>query len=148
MAAAGRGRYHPGDTTPGRFMSRSLAKSTTVVGSMTLTSRIMGFLRDIVFARFFGAGAGMDVFVVAFQIPNFLRRLFGEGAFSQAFVPVLSEYHSQRPHQDVQDLADRVSATPPSSAPGRPPTSRRGPPRARRCPGSASRIPGRYCAPR
>ena len=111
MAAAGRGRYHPGDTTPGRFMSRSLAKSTTVVGSMTLTSRIMGFLRDIVFARFFGAGAGMDVFVVAFQIPNFLRRLFGEGAFSQAFVPVLSEYHSRRPHQDVQDLADRVAGT-------------------------------------
>ncbi|UCC15356.1 MAG: murein biosynthesis integral membrane protein MurJ [Gammaproteobacteria bacterium] len=92
-------------------MSRSLAKSTTVVGGMTLTSRVMGFLRDIVFARFFGAGVGMDVFVVAFQIPNFLRRLFGEGAFSQAFVPVLSEYQDQRAHQEVQALADRVAGT-------------------------------------
>jgi putative peptidoglycan lipid II flippase len=92
-------------------MSRSLAKSTTVVGGMTLLSRIMGFLRDIVFARFFGAGAGMDVFVVAFQIPNFLRRLFGEGAFSQAFVPVLSEYRERRDHDEVQALADRVAGT-------------------------------------
>ena len=92
-------------------MSRELAKSTTVVGSMTLTSRIMGFLRDIVFARFFGASAGMDVFVVAFQIPNFLRRIFGEGAFSQAFVPVLSEYQGQRDHQQVKQLTDRVAGT-------------------------------------
>jgi putative peptidoglycan lipid II flippase len=92
-------------------MSRELAKSTTVVGSTTLLSRILGFLRDIVFARFFGAGAGMDVFVVAFQIPNFLRRLFGEGAFSQAFVPVLSEYKSQKDHAAVQALADRVAGT-------------------------------------
>lgn len=92
-------------------MSRSLAKSTSVVGGMTLMSRIMGFLRDIIFARFFGAGAGMDVFVVAFQIPNFLRRLFGEGAFSQAFVPVLAEYENQRDHDQVQDLVDRVAGT-------------------------------------
>ena len=92
-------------------MSRNLAKSTSVVGGMTLMSRIMGFLRDIIFARFFGAGVGMDVFVVAFQIPNFLRRLFGEGAFSQAFVPVLAEYENQRDHQQVQDLVDRVAGT-------------------------------------
>jgi putative peptidoglycan lipid II flippase len=92
-------------------MSRSLAKSTSVVGGMTLLSRVMGFLRDIIFARFFGAGAGMDVFVVAFQIPNFLRRLFGEGAFSQAFVPVLAEYENQRDHGQVQELVDRVAGT-------------------------------------
>jgi len=92
-------------------MSRSLAKSTSVVGGMTLLSRVMGFLRDIVFARFFGASMGMDVFVVAFQIPNFLRRLFGEGAFSQAFVPVLTEYENQRSHEQVQELADRVAGT-------------------------------------
>jgi putative peptidoglycan lipid II flippase len=92
-------------------MSRQLAKSTSVVGGMTLASRVMGFLRDIVFARFFGAGVGMDVFVVAFQIPNFMRRLFGEGAFSQAFVPVLSEYQDQRSHAEVQGLADRVAGT-------------------------------------
>ena len=92
-------------------MSKSLAKSTTVVGGMTLASRVMGFLRDMVFARFFGAGAGMDVFVVAFQIPNFLRRLFGEGAFSQAFVPVLAEYRSRRDDAEVRVLADRVAGT-------------------------------------
>jgi len=92
-------------------LSKSLAKSTSVVGGMTLASRVMGFLRDMVFARFFGAGVGMDVFVVAFQIPNFLRRLFGEGAFSQAFVPVLSEYRSRRENADVQELADRVAGT-------------------------------------
>jgi putative peptidoglycan lipid II flippase len=89
----------------------SLARSTTVVGGNTLLSRILGFLRDVVFARIFGAGAGMDVFVVAFQIPNFLRRLFGEGAFSQAFVPVLSEYQSNRTHDEVRQLADRVAGT-------------------------------------
>ena len=89
----------------------SLAKSTTVVGGNTLASRILGFARDVVFARLFGAGAGMDVFVVAFQIPNFLRRLFAEGAFSQAFVPVLSEYQAKGSHAEVKDLADRVAGT-------------------------------------
>ena len=59
-------------------------------------SRMLGLVRDLVFARFFGAGLGMDVFVIAFQIPNFLRRMFGEGAFSQAFVPVFSEYRASK----------------------------------------------------
>ena len=89
----------------------SLSKSTAVVGGNTLASRILGFARDVVFARLFGAGMGMDVFVVAFQIPNFLRRLFAEGAFSQAFVPVLSEYQSKRSHEEVRELADRVTGT-------------------------------------
>ncbi len=89
----------------------SLLKSTSVVGGMTLGSRILGFVRDVVFARFFGAGTGMDVFVVAFQIPNFLRRLFGEGAFSQAFGPVLSEYKTQREPGEVRELVSRVSGT-------------------------------------
>jgi putative peptidoglycan lipid II flippase len=89
----------------------SLARSTTVVGGNTLASRVLGFVRDVVFARIFGAGAGMDVFVVAFQIPNFLRRLFAEGAFSQAFVPVLSEYQARRSHAEVRALADRVAGT-------------------------------------
>jgi len=89
----------------------SLARSTTVVGGNTLASRILGFARDVVFARLFGAGAGMDVFVVAFQIPNFLRRLFAEGAFSQAFVPVLSEYRSRESQAEVKALADRVAGT-------------------------------------
>ena len=92
-------------------MSRKLLKNTATVGGITLISRILGFVRDMVFARFFGAGAGMDAFFVAFKIPNFLRRLFGEGAFSQAFVPVLSEYKTTREHAEVQALADRVSGT-------------------------------------
>ncbi|MDD9892635.1 MAG: murein biosynthesis integral membrane protein MurJ, partial [Gammaproteobacteria bacterium] len=77
-------------------MSKELVRSTSVVSAMTLLSRVMGFVRDMVLAAFFGAGAAMDAFFVAFKIPNFLRRLFAEGAFSQAFVPVLSEYREQR----------------------------------------------------
>ena len=61
---------------------------------MTLISRILGLVRDVVIANFMGAGASADVFFFANKIPNFLRRLFAEGAFAQAFVPVLSEYHT------------------------------------------------------
>ncbi len=92
-------------------MSQPLLKSTSVVGGMTLLSRISGLIRDIAFARFIGAGFLMDTFLVAFKIPNFLRRLFAEGAFSQAFVPVLSEYATRRDHQDVKELADSVWGT-------------------------------------
>lgn len=77
---------------------------------MTLVSRVLGLLRDMVFARF-GIDAGMDAFFVAFKIPNFMRRLFAEGAFSQAFVPVLSEYKTQRDHAEVKALVDRVAGT-------------------------------------
>jgi putative peptidoglycan lipid II flippase len=82
---------------------RSLLKSTFVVSLMTITSRVTGFLRDLSFAHVFGAAAGLDAFLVAFRIPNFLRRLFAEGAFSQAFVPVLSEYR-----QNQDELAIRI----------------------------------------
>lgn len=87
----------------------SLLRSTGLVGGMTLVSRILGFVRDMVFARFFGAGPVMDAFFVAFKIPNFMRRLFAEGGFSQAFVPVLGEYRTQREHEEVQALVDRVT---------------------------------------
>ena len=63
-------------------MSRKLLKSTSVVGSMTLLSRISGLVRDMAFAQFVGAGLVADAFFVAFRIPNFLRRIFGEGAFT------------------------------------------------------------------
>lgn len=76
-------------------MSRQLFRSTAVVGAMTLISRIMGFVRDMCIARIFGVDIGTDAFFVAFKIPNFMRRLFAEGAFAQAFVPVLSEYRTQ-----------------------------------------------------
>ena len=91
-------------------MSAGFVKSTAVVGVMTLFSRILGLVRDMVLARF-GVSAGMDVFFVAFKIPNFTRRLFAEGAFSQAFVPVLSEYKSQRSPQEVKSLVDHVAGT-------------------------------------
>ncbi|MCY4349194.1 MAG: murein biosynthesis integral membrane protein MurJ [Thiotrichales bacterium] len=90
-------------------MSRSLLRSTGVVGASTMASRVVGFVRDVVIAQAFGAGAGADAFFVAFRIPNFLRRLFAEGAFAQAFVPVLSEYREQREIADVRDLAAHVS---------------------------------------
>lgn len=67
----------------------NLLKSAASVSVMTLLSRITGFVRDTLLAITFGAGFAMDAFVVAFRIPNLLRRLFAEGAFSQAFVPVL-----------------------------------------------------------
>jgi putative peptidoglycan lipid II flippase len=68
---------------------QSLLRSTSLVSLMTFFSRIMGFARDMLIAQMFGAQAGMDAFYVAFKIPNFMRRLFAEGAFAQAFVPVL-----------------------------------------------------------
>ncbi len=88
-----------------------LLKSTLVVSLMTMISRVLGFARDIVFANYFGATQATDAFFVAFKIPNFLRRLFAEGAFSQAFVPVLSEYRSQQDKDDVQQLINRVAGT-------------------------------------
>ena len=76
---------------------------------MTMLSRVLGLVRDVVFAIFIGAAGGADAFFVAFKIPNFLRRLFAEGAFSQAFVPVLSELRQKHTHQEVKDFVDRVA---------------------------------------
>ncbi len=92
-------------------MSKALFKSTGVVSGMTFISRILGFVRDMVFAQIFGAGAGTDAFFVAFRIPNLMRRLFAEGAFSQAFVPVFSHYRTQRPADELRELVDDVSGT-------------------------------------
>lgn len=76
---------------------------------MTMLSRVLGLLRDVVIAGFIGATASADAFFVAFKIPNFMRRLFAEGAFAQAFVPVLSEYRTQRDFAAVKGLIDRVA---------------------------------------
>lgn len=91
-------------------MKDKLLQSTLTVSIMTFLSRIMGFIRDVVIARFFGAGTGADVFFVAFKIPNFLRRLFAEGAFSQAFIPVLAEFR-ERGDRDLKDLIAHTSGT-------------------------------------
>lgn len=74
----------------------NLLKSLVTVSAMTMISRVLGFLRDAVIARAFGAGLYTDAFFVAFRLPNLLRRVFAEGAFSQAFVPVLAEYRTRR----------------------------------------------------
>jgi len=89
----------------------SLAASIAKVGSNTLLSRILGFVRDLIVARIFGADAGTDAFFVAFKIPNFMRRLFAEGAFSMAFVPVLNEYKTQRGFPALKRFVDDVAGT-------------------------------------
>ncbi|AKS42514.1 murein biosynthesis integral membrane protein MurJ [Wenzhouxiangella marina] len=76
---------------------------------MTLVSRLLGLVRDIVIARWFGASAATDAFVAAFKIPNFLRRLFAEGSFSLAFVPVLSEYKERGDHEALRSLIDATT---------------------------------------
>ena len=87
----------------------NLLKALVAVSSMTLISRILGFVRDTVIARVFGAGLYTDAFFVAFKIPNLLRRLFAEGAFSQAFVPVLAEYKNRQGDAATRALVDHVA---------------------------------------
>jgi putative peptidoglycan lipid II flippase len=87
----------------------NLLRALATVGSMTLVSRILGFVRDAVIARLFGAGLATDAFFVAFRIPNLLRRLFAEGAFSQAFVPILAEYKTRNGEVEARLLADRTA---------------------------------------
>ena len=88
-----------------------LLKSTATVGGATILSRILGFVRDVVLARMFGASGETDAFFLAFRIPNFMRRLFAEGSFSLAFVPVLSEYKAHGDRQALRDLIDHVTGT-------------------------------------
>ncbi len=87
----------------------NLLKALATVSSMTLVSRVLGLVRDVVIARVFGAGLATDAFFVAFRIPNLLRRLFAEGAFSQAFVPVLGEYRTVRGDSETKLLVDHVA---------------------------------------
>ncbi|MDM7858405.1 murein biosynthesis integral membrane protein MurJ [Thiopseudomonas acetoxidans] len=87
----------------------SLLRSSAVVSVMTMLSRVLGMVRDVVIAGYFGSSPAADAFFIAFKIPNFLRRLFAEGAFAQAFVPVLSEYRQKRTLADVKQLVDRTA---------------------------------------
>ena len=87
----------------------NLLQALAKVGSMTFVSRILGFVRDTLIARVFGAGMLSDAFIVAFKIPNLLRRVSAEGAFSQAFVPILAEYKSQRSFDETHSLINRVA---------------------------------------
>lgn len=87
----------------------NLLKTLFTVGSMTFVSRILGFVRDTLIARVFGAGMFTDAFIVAFRIPNLLRRISAEGAFSQAFVPILAEYKQQRTDNETKALINHVA---------------------------------------
>lgn len=89
--------------------SNRLLRSSAVVGVMTMLSRVLGLARDVVFANFIAAQPGADAFFVAFKIPQFFRRLFAEGAFSQAFVPVLTEYKHTNTVEAMQGLIDRIA---------------------------------------
>ena len=86
----------------------SLLKAAATVSSLTLISRITGVIRDMLIARFFGASVATDAFYVAFRLPNMLRRLFAEGAFQQAFVPMLSDVKANQSEAEVRTFIDRV----------------------------------------
>jgi putative peptidoglycan lipid II flippase len=87
----------------------NLLRALATVSGMTLLSRILGFVRDLVIARAFGAGMATDAFFVAFRLPNLLRRMFAEGAFSQAFVPILAEYKNRQGEAATHTLVSRVA---------------------------------------
>lgn len=93
---------------PDKKSGEDIARAASVVGAGTLLSRILGLLRDVIITSLFPAGTSLDAFVVAFRIPNLLRRLFGEGALNAAFVPVFSEYLTKRTRREAFDLARTV----------------------------------------
>jgi putative peptidoglycan lipid II flippase len=90
-------------------ISKFLIKHSFFTSLATLLSRISGFVRDIVTAILFGATAGYDAYVLAFRIPNLMRRLFAEGAFSQAFVPVFAEYTDQKSHKEIKLFLNKIT---------------------------------------
>jgi putative peptidoglycan lipid II flippase len=100
-----------GEKVARRLTGLGLLKSTSVVSLMTLVSRVLGLVRDIVLARYFGATIVMDAFIVANRIPNMLRRFFAEGAFSQGFVPVMARYREQHDHAESKEFVDAVAGT-------------------------------------
>jgi len=87
----------------------NLLKTLAAISSMTMLSRVTGLLRESLFARAFGSGIYTDAFIVAFRLPNLLRRLFAEGAFSQAFVPLLSEYKNKNGEAETKELVDQAA---------------------------------------
>ncbi len=89
-------------------MDKSFLKSSSIVTAMTFLSRILGLVRDFFIAKYFGANGLTDAFLVAFRIPNFLRRLFAEGAFSQAFVPILAEAKANETQAEVQNIINHI----------------------------------------
>ncbi len=99
----------PQSKKPGQSENKKVAKAAGIVGSATLISRILGYARDMVMALYFGAGFASDAFIAAFRLPNLLRRLFGEGSFSIAFVPVFTEYLVKKGKAEAYALASSAS---------------------------------------
>lgn len=91
-------------------MSRML-RSGAIVSAMTMVSRVLGLVRDAIIFHFFPAGGALDAFFVAFRVPNLLRRMVAEGAFSLAFIPVLAEYKESRSKEDLKNLLNHVAGT-------------------------------------
>ena len=87
----------------------NLLKTFFGIGGMTTISRILGFIRDTVIARIFGARFRSDAFFVAFKIPNLLRRISAEGAFTQAFIPILSEYKTKNSKLELESFINKIS---------------------------------------
>lgn len=87
----------------------NLLKALAAISSMTMVSRVLGFVRDAIIARIFGAGLATDAFFVAFKLPNLLRRIFAEGAFSQAFVPILAEYKEKQSEDATRLFVSRIA---------------------------------------
>ena len=92
-------------------MVTGLFRHIFTFGSLTFVSRVLGLVRDVVIATVFGSGSQTDAFIVAFKIPNFMRRITAEGAFSYAFIPVLTDYRTNRSHDDARDLVARSAGT-------------------------------------
>ena len=90
-------------------MSKSFIRSSSIVSAMTFVSRILGLIRDFVIARLFGANELTDAFLVAFRIPNFFRRLFAEGAFSQAFLPILADTKENHSEEEIQLVINHIA---------------------------------------
>jgi len=91
--------------------TRSVVKAAGVIGVATFSSRVLGFIRDMVLAKLFGATPAADAFFVAYRVPNLLRELFAEGSMSSAFIPVFTEYQTQRSKRDAWELASAVFTT-------------------------------------
>jgi putative peptidoglycan lipid II flippase len=101
--------WRPVAPPPTLSLTMNLLRAASTVSLLTLASRITGLVRDLMIAAMFGAGAWTDAFQAAFRIPNMLRRLFGEGAFSQAFVPILAATRAKEGDEVTHRLIDAVA---------------------------------------
>ena len=101
----------PAVPTNAQDENHSVVRAAGLIGIATFSSRILGFIRDMVLARLFGATPAADAFFVAYRVPNLLRELFAEGSMSSAFIPVFTEYHTLKTKRDAWELASATFTT-------------------------------------